>query len=1019
MADFTPNSKQQECIDNIDGKYLVLAGPGTGKTFTIIERIKSMVTKGIKPERILALTFSDAAANEMKNRLDKELGKLDSGVYISTYHSFCLDIIKNNSEEFELPDNYKIITDTIKNKFIKECIDFIQPKAYRTEKNDPYYYLPAILKQIEDIKINRITKNDFFENIKTNPDWEKELKQAQEKLEQYKKENKKIPAYVITDIEKAQKKLDKAKELWQFYELFKSKMEAEHYIDFNDMINFVLYKFDYDETFLKNIANEYDYLLVDEYQDTNKPQNDIVIKLAKNMNSGNVFVVGDDDQIIYTFQGAKLDTIENFLKQFPETKVVCLTENMRSTQSILDFSRQIAIQDNNRLEANIEFEKYNICKELTAKNDKINQFDKPVRLYKYRDGVQEYAHIAEEIENLINSPDCPKDDNGNKLLSEIAILTLSNAELETFAQILKDRNIPYELKDGKDIFLIKSSLIMYYYMQMLTSPELHSDKIFKLLLLPPFNINSKDYETLYQQRAKYKTFIDTMKSIDKSEFAEPEKIINFVLTYDYLQSYRANETLKNVVLEIGSKTGIFDYFINSEINRNENIAGIKKITDEASNYSQTMKSISLEDFVEYLDMVYNGETTIKTDKAPVTLNAIQLATYHSSKGREFSYVYMPTLLREKWESSSKSYKSTIPLPASEYKSKDALADIKYSDNIKLLFVGMTRAKHTLYLSYPQSIAGKDKQLSKFILNIQDKTEQIEAPPFDENSYWNEKTKDLIKRDYDYSKEFHSIVDAQLKDKAYSPTSVNTYLKCPRQYFYNYILDLKAKDGNADALHYGTAVHEACEKAVKFAIKNGYYPEKSQFIKYFTDKLSNLSISSIESLEILKGRGQKALEKYYVQMCNTPTCELFEVEKYLEFPIDDIKFCGIIDRIDKNSDGTYSIYDYKTGSAKGENSVCIAGEHEDYYNQIALYKYFFEQKEKCTVKNTGFIFPEEFEKNLEMNFTQAECQAVVDKFKSAINNIKEHKFEPIATKERRKNKTCEYCQYKDFCNLEGI
>lgn len=1019
MADFTPNAKQQECIDNIDGKYLVLAGPGTGKTFTIIERIKSMVLKGIKPERILALTFSDAAANEMKNRLDKELGKLDSGVYISTYHSFCLDIIKNNTEEFELPDNYKIITDTIKNKFIKECIDYIHPKAYRTEKNDPYYYLSTILKQIEDIKMQRLSKDDFFENIRTNPDWEPELKNAQEKLEQYKQDNKKIPAYVLTDIDKAQKKLDKAYELWQFYELYKSKTEAEHYIDFIDMINFVLDKFDYDETFLKEIANNYDYLLVDEYQDTNKSQNEIIIKLAQNMNSGNVFVVGDDDQIIFTFQGAKLDTMEKFLEKFPQTKVICLTENMRSTQSILDFARQAAIQDNNRLEANPLFEKYNICKELKAKNKDITKFEKPVRLYKYQDIMQEYSHIAEEIDNLVNSNECPKDDNGNKLLSEIAILTLSNAELDTFAQMLKERNIPYELKDGKNIFLIKSSLVMYYYMQMLTSPELHSDKIFKLLLLPPFNINSKDYETLYQQRAKYKTFIDAMKLIDKTEFIEPEKIINFTLTYDYLQSYRTNETLKNVVLEIGSKTGIFDYFINSEINRNENIAGIKKITDEAENYSQTMKSISLDDFVEYLDMVYNGETTIKTDKAPVTLNAVQLATYHSSKGREFSYVYMPTLLREKWESSSKSYKSAIPLPAEEYKSKDELADIKYSDNIKLLFVGITRAKHSLHLSYPKSVAGKDKQLSKFILQIQDHTEQKEAPEFDENSYWNERTKDLIKRDYDYNKEFHSIVDAQLKNKAYSPTSVNIYLKCPRQYFYNYILDLAAKDGNADALYYGTAIHEACEKAVKFAMKNRNYPEKTQFIKYFTDKLSNLPVSNFETMEILKVRGQNALDKYYVQMCNTPINELYEVEKYLEFPIDDVKFCGIVDRIDKNSDGTYSIYDYKTGNAKNSASISIGGEHEDYYNQIALYKYFFEQKEKCTVKSTGFIFPEEFEKNLEIDFTETECQAVVDKFKSAIQNIKEHKFEPIAAKNRTKSKICEYCQYKDFCSLEVI
>ena len=1019
MSNFMPNEKQQECINNTEGKYLVLAGPGTGKTFTIIERMKSLVQNGVNPERILALTFSVPAANEMKNRLDKELDKLDSGVQISTYHSFCLDIIKDYPQDFELPDNYKIISDTITKQFIKECIDEIQPKAYRTSKNDPYLYMKTIQEQIAEIKKCRLTKKDFFDNIKNNLDWEPELIRAKNKLNELQQSGKKIPNNAITDIEKAQKKLDKAYELWDFYELYKSKMEAGHYIDFDDMINFVLDKFDSDNSFIKEIANKYDYLFVDEYQDTNKSQNDIIINLTENMNSGNVFIVGDDDQIIFTFQGAKLDTMEKFLKQFPQTKVICLTDNMRSTQSILDFARQIAIQDNNRLESNIEFEKYNICKKLTSKNPEINKLDKQVRLYKYQDIMQEYSNIVEEIENIINSDNCPKDGNGNKNLSEIAILTNSNSELETFAQMLKDKNIPYDLKEGKKIFLIKSSVVLYYYMQMLVSPELHSDKIFKLLLLSPFNINSKDYETLFMQRSKYKTFIDAMKLIDKSEFVEPEKIIDFIFTYDYLQSYRANETLKNVILEIGAKTGIFDYFINSEINRNENIAGIKKITDEAVEFSDSFNSISLEDFVEYLDIAYSGQTVIKTDKAPITLNAVQLTTYHSSKGKEYSYVYMPTLINEKWESSSSSYKAIIPLPQSEYKTKEELLALKYSDNIKLMFVGATRAKHSLYLSYPKTIAGKDKKLSKFILNIQDKTEQFEALEFNENSYWLESTKKILKRDYDYSHEFKVLVDGILNGKPYSPTSINTYLKCPRQYFYHYILDLAAKDGNADALHYGSAVHKACEKAVKYAKEHQRYPEKSEFIKYFTDKLLSLPISNLESLEILKVRGQNALDKYYVQMCNTPISELYEVEKYLEFPIDGVKFCGIVDRIDKNPDGTYSIYDYKTGNAKNSTSISIGGEHEDYYNQIALYKYFFEQKEKCEVKNTGFIFPEEFENNLNISFTQEECLAVVDKFKSAICNIKEHKFEPIATKERKKSKTCEYCQYRDFCNLEVI
>jgi DNA helicase-2/ATP-dependent DNA helicase PcrA len=130
----TPNKKQQDCIDNIDGKWLVLAGPGTGKTYTIIERIKNMISKGVEQEKILCLTFTDAGATEMKKRIEKELGVISCEVQIFTYHGFCASIIEEFQEIFEIPTNYKIITDPISKAFIKECIDEIQPVYFRTEK---------------------------------------------------------------------------------------------------------------------------------------------------------------------------------------------------------------------------------------------------------------------------------------------------------------------------------------------------------------------------------------------------------------------------------------------------------------------------------------------------------------------------------------------------------------------------------------------------------------------------------------------------------------------------------------------------------------------------------------------------------------------------------------------------------------------------------------------------------------------------------------------------------------------
>lgn len=1008
-----PNEKQQECINNINGKYLVLAGPGTGKTFTMIRRIKSMIEHGVEPEKILCLTFSDAATNEVRTRLENELKKADVGVNIYTYHGFCNDIIMENPAEFELSENIKVISPAVSISLLKECIEEIDSKIYRTKRNDPYYFINEIKKSIDEIKSNRLTKESFFKNIEINPDWKPQLVALKNELKQLTEQNKKIPQRVSGGIEILEKKIAKAEELCKFYELYKSKMEELHYVDFSDMINLVLDKFEAEPAFLSQIANKYEYILVDEYQDTNKNQNEIVFKLTKALESENVFVVGDDDQIIYTFQGAKLDTIEKFLEEFPETKVICLKENMRSTQSILDTARKVVEQDSKRLEVNSKFQQYNIDKSLVAKNEVVIKKDKKVRLYRYADILQEYQEIVDEIEQIINSEDCPIDKNGDKNLSEIAIITRSNEPLLTFAEMLKEKNIPSELKEGKSIFEIKSSMVLYYYLQMLVNPELHCDKFFKLALSRPFNIHPKDFETIYNKKSHYKSFVDMIKNVNKEDFVEAEKIENFIKTFEHLLAYKTNETLKNVILEIIGKTGLADYYINSEINRIENISGLKKLVDEAVDFSNLHKKISLEDFVEYLDVCVNDEIAIKTDKPSVTMNAVQLTTYHSAKGREFEYVYMPTLKNRDWESSSQSMKSFVPLDISEYKTESELKELKIADAIRLMYVGMTRARHTLRLSFPKEIERKPQTLTKLISTIDDDFEH-ESEPFiyDKDSFWQERRKSLIKQDYDYEKDFCSMVDKKLEGKSFSPSSINTYLKCPRQYFYNYILDLSSKDGNPDAMSYGTAVHSACEFAVNYAIERNEYPTKEEFINSFKKELDKQPMSSYKQREIYIERGENALKEYYVQLCNTPVKNLYATEKEVLLEIDGVRFKGIIDRIDKNDDGTYTIYDYKTGNAKNAKIICPDGEHEDYYNQIGLYKYYFEKESSSKVKETVFIFPEEFTNNFTLNLTDEECDCIVLKFKNAISDIKSYKFEPS-----KDEKVCKWCQFKDFCNIE--
>jgi len=1014
----TPNKFQQICIDNYQGKYLVLAGPGTGKTFTIVERIKNMLQNGVNPEKILCLTFTDAAASEMKKRIEKELNIISTNVQIYTYHSFCSNIIEEHQQEFEIQTNYKIVTEPISKAFIKECIDEIQPIYFRTEKNDPYFYINTLKRRISAIKQNRLSKEAFFKNLKENPDWEPEKIRLEEKIEAKKLKGDTRLKTDLGSLDTITKKINQAIELWQFYELYQEKLNKQRYLDFNDMINLVLDKFEQDSSFLAQIANRFEYIMVDEYQDTNKSQNDIVFNLASALDSQNIFVVGDDDQIIYRFQGAKLDTIQNFLKNFPDTKIICLKENMRSTPSILKASRAVILQDSLSLENSCNFkdiEDKPISKELNAKNKEITLKDKPVRFYKYADTIQEQTEIVNEIEALINSTDCPTKDN-QKQLSQIAILTRSNFEAQEYAELLKARNIPYELKDGKDIFSISAVNVLYFYMQFLINPCMYSNRISELLMIPPFKINPKDYETLHKEFSKNKNFIEAIREI-KEGLIEPEKVKKFIKDYEYLSEYKSKENIKNTILEIGSKTGIFDYYLNSEINKSENIAGLQKFVDEAVGFGEIYKTSFIEEFNVYLKSIIDDEEKILTDKAPVDLNAVQLLTYHSSKGREFEYVYMPNLISEKWESNTKSLKPEIPLDISEYKTdKELKEEIKPSDLIKLMYVAMTRAKHTLRLSYPETINKKPKKATKFLVSIQNMFEK-EAQPFeyDENSYWNQMANLLVKKPYDYKKDFLELINAKLNNRSFSPSAINKYLSCPRKYLYEDILNFSAKDGNPNYLSYGSAIHKALEETVKFIKENKSHPTKEEVVSWFKNELATLPMENYEQRKNFEGRGEKALEKYYCQIINIIPDKLVAFEEKIEYQLEDgTKFIGYIDRIDEDENGNFIIYDYKTGNNKNYE-IALGKSHEDYYNQMAWYKYFYELKTGKKVALTKFVYPEDFEsKNDGITYDEIEITECVEKFKQAIKDIKECKFEASYNKN-----ACAYCSYRDFCEMNIV
>lgn len=1167
-------SAQDQCIENHDGKWLVIAGPGTGKTYTVSHRINAML-KGdenhepIPPESILCLTFSDTAAREMRQEIGEE-----RPVDVFTYHSFCKTIIDEYPDEFELK-NPIVITDDSKRSLVTECIDDMMSKpetkliAYNNEKGNPYAFMTDILDGIRNIKMDRYSHDSFINNLNNHIAWKPHLKELKEEradeegiLEKIKAEiAEKMPKYAArvyekiesgtpltakdtADLDKYEKKRDedinkkfekrksdldeeieklensikKMEELWSLYEKYETLRKDLNYIDFNDMINMVLDKFeDKSSNLLQKVAQHYDYVIVDEYQDTNTAQNDIVFNLAKYCH--NIFVVGDDDQIIYTFQGAHLDTIKKFREKLEEDNpieainVKCFTDNYRSTQPILDVSKAIAelqddmfyefmagkdscpIQDyykdkvDNNEKIKLRFLSQTaikddngeiINKHLVSQNDRLKDLTDPVEFFTFTQKDDERDYIVKEIikikeeidefnEKEIKRAEKKKETPNLRKYSDIAILTFKNKELTEFEQYLKANNIPIEITGGKNIFDINSVNVLISYLQFLTNPERYYDKILSYLLLEPMNISERDYMEICRLKTHYKTLFENIKSyVDKKEVKtkkdekEKDNLKMFLATYTYLRDYVTCENYKTSLLEIGNRTGIFDYYFNKDIiNKVENIKGIKKLLEMADAYFEvnTDEKKSFTMFVEYLSKMLESGTEIKLDKENKPTNAIQLSTYHSSKGRQFEYVFMPNLTAGKWDEVSKDGMYDIPLNPIEGQTFEEFLDTHYQgqylDNIKLLYVGMTRTKRKLMLSFTENSSAKAYgKLSWFISKLLDNKELTEGenPKLLVQPKIEELEVDFnVPEPVHKQEEFNRYIEPSIPNK-FSVSALNTYRDCPKQYFYQRILKMKVKSGSQDDMNYGTAVHAAFQEAIKYVMNNKKYPDREYVKGIFNDALSELEFTNPENTKASaeeKIFGENGYyEKYFTKLVdpekipknavfeenpvlnNEPDGKRIYAEYKLNYEInmpDELKLScdnenskiiyeGFVDRIDKDDDGKYIIYDYKT-----KESCDDIKPSENYFYQMVFYKYVLElQNPKIEVKEAYFLLPLEKHGNHQIGVHQKFVKEYVtqpsedifkqktDELEDAIKNIRKMEFE----KPDRPN--CNWCPYKFIC-----
>ncbi|MBR5304017.1 MAG: ATP-dependent helicase [Candidatus Gastranaerophilales bacterium] len=1012
-----PNERQQQAIDILKGQVMLLAGPGTGKTFTVINRIEKMLADGVEPSSILCLTFSDAAATEMKQRLIKKMGVVASSVDIYTYHSFCNDVIKAYPAQFSLGVGVRLITDTEKIAIMKECIDEADLKVFVPERADKYFHAKNFISYVERLKTQRLSKEEYLDCINSNPSLMPRIKELEAEIYEREQNGEMRNKGRYTEIEKIKTNIEKAKELWVLYDLYTLKMINKNLIDFSDMINFVLTAFEEDVSFRKEVSNKYKYFLVDEYQDTNDLQNQIIFNLLEGNDEKNIFVVGDDDQIIYGFQGAKADNIENFLTRFPDTKVICLQENNRSTQSILDFSYEVISQDETRLENNEKFKSKNILKKLVAKFLKIIEKDKPIRRYQFGETLQEFNFIVEDIENLINSDNCPVNSDGEKDLSQVAIIAKKRSELQAFAEMLKGKNIAYQIDEGKSIFSIRSTILIYFYLKALNNHILSSDKLFGLMLSEPFKLDLEDYNKILHEkqllkREKPNDFISIMQRLDG--WQNPQKVDEFLETFAYLQEYSTVNSLRNTIVEIVNRAGILEYFYKTESNRTENLMGIKKIISEATDFSNIDKTKGLTDFIEYLDDCLLNEIDINLEKNTIIQNAVQLTTYHGSKGREFEHVYLPNLTSKNWEAFR--MPGEYKLISDEYFTKEEEDLRKDSELLKLLFVGITRAKHTLTLSFADMCDGKPLQVTKYLEKFANYNFEAKQFTYSEDDFTKEFFKNISREVYDNQKAFREEIIQRVNKVVLSPSRLNDYLECPRKFFYVKVLGIDVEEADWDAANYGSVIHELLENSIKTAKQTGSYPALDIVKASFYKGLDSKRFTSEAMKDKYVKLGEKTLESFYPYFVEFPVDFVEDIEYSFDgVAVGDDLITGKIDRIERLPDGTYVLLDYKTGNPVSEKQVGVGGTKEGYFNQLCFYKYAFEKLTGKKVSQVGLMYVENHGKNVYKTLVKEDIDRIENLIKETYAKIKALEFTPTKASEEK----CKFCAYKQLCKLDVI
>ena len=954
------NPQQSEAVTHGDGPLLIVAGAGTGKTQVITRRIAWLIaTKRARPEEILALTFTDKAAAEMESRVDELVPYGYTGATLSTFHAFGDRLIREQGIELGLTRDLKVCTRAEVLVFLREHLFELELKRYLPLGN-PERNLDDLLTLFDRARDEDVSPEQyrvFAESLATAAGEDDERR------------------------DRAEAEIEKASAYARYTEL----MIRHGRVDFSDQLALALRLLRERAHVQRQLQDQFRYILVDEFQDTNHVQFEIVRLLAGAR--ANLTVVGDDDQSIYRFRGAKLANLMAFLETYPGARELLLTRNYRSRQNLLDRAhRLIRNNDPDRLEARRGYDKRLIADVSGTGVLERLEFDT---------ASDEAEQVVERITAAVAAGRRPGD---------FAILARAHDHLSPFLIALRARGLPFHQSQQRGLYAREEVRLCLSMLRAVADPD-DSRSVFHLLGSPLWGADPTDLARLsshaHRRNLSLRRVVEALDA-DRLGFepaaATVEAAARFVELARRLAEVAARRPTAEVLYAFVHHSGLLGQLTARETPEAEDqVRNISKLFSITQRVGGVLAHDRVDSFIGHLDLLIEAGDDPAAAEVDMETDAVHLLTAHNSKGLEFPVVYLVSLVEQRFPARGRS--DALPLPAEMLKAAPTEGDVRLEEERRLFYVAMTRARDELYLTHAFDYGGKTRRkMSRFV------AEALEIPPAPAG-----------RQKLDPRQAIERHAPAALPPAAARPplradeilrlsnSRIDDYLTCPLKFRYAHEVQVPlARDPH---FMFGNAMHEAIRVYYQHRLR-GWPIEADDVVGAFEQAWSSEGFISREHEERRLAQGREALRRFYEREQRSRLQPL-QVEQTFKFRRGPNAIEGRWDRIDER-DGGITIVDFKSAEVVKPQDALQRAKQSLKDGQLGLYALAYREARGVMPHSVELQFVESGVAGT-AEVEPAHLEAALERIDTAAAGIRAGDFTPAP-----EYMACRYCPYSNFC-----